>query len=126
MNITFDGSKLALKVGDIVYAAWSPAKAGVIVSVEIPAPMKQVGRYAAADEYFIGMPTYVVQQPNGKTFRSTSVRLLSELIADHERKLRTHKAKVAQLEALKETLGMEEPKPCGLKHSGECNIACGY
>lgn len=133
------------KIGDIVYSSYSPAKRGVVVGIDHPAPQVimcirtkprdpsfGVGSLAVVrctlakghdgdctdgleswprvegDKPGTIQPRliYQVKRANGREFRSSTVTLLTDLIADHERKLATHKAGLAALEAYREKLGV--------------------
>lgn len=83
------------QVGDIVYQAYTPQRAGKILSVgEAPCMNPQYK-----------MRTYTVAIPTKKgvyrqVWNEMGVRGYAELIADHAKKLATHQAHYAKMQAL--------------------------
>ena len=61
------------KVGDAVYPAFTPVKAGRIIAVHL-------------DDSRFGFPRYTVRQPNGKEWTNWNVSNFAELVEQHRRK----------------------------------------
>lgn len=83
-------------VGDIVYPHASPVQAGLVVAVE--PRTHSVGGVA----YRRQIMACTVRQPNGveRVFGELELKDFRALIADHRRKLQTHEARLAAIEAM--------------------------
>jgi hypothetical protein len=90
-------------VGDHVYRAYSPGKHGVITE---DLGQRQFPGYTP--DSFISYQAYVVRWLKGgeSIERWSSLRLFNELIADHEKKLETHRAAKAAFIAFCEKEGL--------------------
>lgn len=87
-------------IGDIVYETYSPSKVGRIVQID-QVPLMDADGNALIDET-MGLPrmsvcpVYTIRRVSGTTFESRSVKSLTELIADHERKAAKFRAILEQ------------------------------
>ena len=93
----FADGYMQAEVGDFVYKAFKPQTPGKVVRV-IEGEMRTDFRgrpyreSAKAEVCWLNGTTSIVSMLNIRSFR--------ELIADHERKLETHRSKLERLEAL--------------------------
>jgi hypothetical protein len=83
------------KVGDIVYMAYSPAKVGKIITLRSAPPPVILPSVMNTGPWCVR-----VKFANGKTedIEPSNLKCFLSLIADHEKKINTHKAMLAKIE----------------------------
>ena len=91
-------------LGDLVYPGYAPRQAGKVIAITPKPPAVHLAEAARKilQGYAEKYPTLTVQMPNGKTYELDAMRAqdFRALIADHRRKLATHEAMLAKLEAM--------------------------
>ena len=91
------GFRREIEVGELVYPAYTPARAGKVVEVR-PGTL-----YREGDPKMGRRPdTVVIRMPNGKTYETSvlGVRSFPALVEEHRRKLATHEAALRRLEEM--------------------------
>ena len=82
------------KIGDIVYEAYTPMKAGKIVKVEVT---KKATGVPGTPGYWPEEVRETVQKLDGTTFSSIALKCYETLVEDHSRKARNQGAILAKL-----------------------------
>lgn len=83
-----------VKIGDIVYPAYAPRQAGVVVEVRPKSPAEIHGMV-------------VVEMPNGRQVSTVAVESLETLNASHRRKAEAGEKRLEEIKAYRAAKGLE-------------------
>lgn len=88
MNARFEETPPPFSLGSFVYQPYEPQKAAVVVGISIKQRRPETPKFYS----------YRCRRPDGSEFEADLLSDFRKLIADHERKLNTHRALLARLE----------------------------
>ena len=90
-NAHFEETTPEFPLGSFVYQPYEPQKAGIVISIRVRQRRPETRKFYS----------YVCRRPDGTEFETDVVKDFRQLIADHERKLSTHRKLLSRLEEMK-------------------------